>query len=267
MMEALVIAVSLSLVVAMTIAWLIQRRTSNAGWVDVVWSFALGAAGVIYALYPLHTGMPSARQFLIAALAAFWSLRLGLHIAARTVHGSEDSRYAQFRRDWGGTFQRRMFWFLQIQAAAAALLALSMLLAARNPRPLSLPTPPPARCCWCLSSARPSRTSNYGDFVPPPPTTAGSARSGCGGGRAIRITSSNFSAGLPTRCSRSIYRAAIHGAAIRGVGWRYRHRRSCIGCWCTFPAYRRWNSKCCARAVTHSETIRRASAPSFRFPQ
>ena len=30
-----------------------------------------------------------------------------------------------------------MFWFLQIQAAAAALLALSMLLAARNPRPPS----------------------------------------------------------------------------------------------------------------------------------
>jgi steroid 5-alpha reductase family enzyme len=139
MMEALVIAVSLSLVVAMTIAWLIQRRTSNAGWVDVVWSFALGAAGVIYALYPLHTGMPSARQFLIAALAAFWSLRLGLHIAARTVHGSEDSRYAQFRRDWGGTFQRRMFWFLQIQATVAALLALSMLLVARNPRSLSVP--------------------------------------------------------------------------------------------------------------------------------
>ncbi len=29
-----------------------------------------------------------------------------------------------------------MFWFLQIQAAAAALLALSMLAAARSPRPL-----------------------------------------------------------------------------------------------------------------------------------
>jgi steroid 5-alpha reductase family enzyme len=138
MMGALVIAVSLSLAVAMTLAWLIQRLTRNAGWVDVVWTFALGAAGVVYALYPLHGQMPSGRQSLIAALVAFWSLRLGRHIAARTVHGTEDVRYAQFRRDWGATFERRMFWFLQIQAAAAALLASSMLLAARNPQPLLL---------------------------------------------------------------------------------------------------------------------------------
>lgn len=137
-MVTLVIAVSIGLVVAMTGAWLIQRRTNNAGWVDVVWSFALGAAGVIYALCPLHAGLPTARQWLIALLAACWSLRLGLHIAHRTRHGSEDVRYAQFRRDWGEAFQRRMFWFLQIQAVAAALLAIAMLLAARSPRPLSI---------------------------------------------------------------------------------------------------------------------------------
>jgi steroid 5-alpha reductase family enzyme len=139
MMGALVVAVSLGLAVAMSVAWLIQRQTNNAGWVDVVWSFAVGVAGVIYALFPLQPGMPTARQCLIALLAASWSLRLGLHIAGRTTHGAEDARYAQFRRDWGDAFQSRMFWFLQIQAAAAALLAVSMLLAARTPRPLSIP--------------------------------------------------------------------------------------------------------------------------------
>jgi steroid 5-alpha reductase family enzyme len=137
MMGALVIAVSLCLAVAMSVAWLIQRSTDNAGWVDVVWCFALGAAGMVYALYPLQPGPPTARQCLIALLAACWSLRLGLHIARRTSHGAEDVRYAQFRRDWGDAFQGRMFWFLQIQAAAAALLAVSMLLAARTPRSLS----------------------------------------------------------------------------------------------------------------------------------
>jgi len=137
MMSALIIAVSLGLAVAMTIAWLIQRRTNNAGWVDVVWSFALGAAGVVYSLYPLQSGPWTIRQCLIALLVASWSLRLGLHIADRTRHGAEDARYAQFRRGWGDAFQRRMFWFLQIQAAAAALLAVSMLLASRTPRPLS----------------------------------------------------------------------------------------------------------------------------------
>jgi len=138
LMLALVIGVSVGLAIAMTIAWLVQRQTNNAGWVDVVWSFALGAAGVVYALWPLHAVGPTARQLLVAVLVAAWSLRLGLHIAARTTHGAEDARYAQFRRDWGDAFQRRMFWFLQIQAAAAALLAVSVLLAARNPRPLSL---------------------------------------------------------------------------------------------------------------------------------
>jgi steroid 5-alpha reductase family enzyme len=136
-MALLVIGVTLGLAVAMIFAWLLQQRTGNAGWVDVVWSFALGAAGVVYALCPLHGATPTARQFLVAALVAAWSLRLGMHIAGRTAHGSEDIRYAQFRRDWGAGFERRMFWFLQIQAAAAALLAVSMLLAARNPRPLS----------------------------------------------------------------------------------------------------------------------------------
>jgi steroid 5-alpha reductase family enzyme len=137
-MLVLIVAVSLGLVVAMSIAWLIQRRANNAGWVDVVWSFALGAGGVVYALYPLQPGPPTVRQCVIALLIACWSLRLGFHLAGRTAHGAEDTRYAQFRRDWGAAFQRRMFWFLQIQAGAAALLALSMLLAARTQRPLSI---------------------------------------------------------------------------------------------------------------------------------
>jgi steroid 5-alpha reductase family enzyme len=138
MIAILIVGVTLGLALAMMLAWLIQRRTRNAGWVDVVWSFSLGTAGVVYALFPLRGGMPAPRQWLIAVVVVVWSMRLGRHIAERTARGVEDSRYAQFRRDWGAAFQRRMFWFLQIQAAAAALLAVSMLLAAHNPRPLSL---------------------------------------------------------------------------------------------------------------------------------
>jgi steroid 5-alpha reductase family enzyme len=37
--------------------------------------------------------------------------------------------------EWGAAFQKRMFAFLMIQAAAAALLTLSMFVAARNPAP------------------------------------------------------------------------------------------------------------------------------------
>jgi steroid 5-alpha reductase family enzyme len=133
-MIALIVAVTLGLMAAMMLAWLIQRLTRNAGWVDVVWTIALGAAGVCYALFPLAGRPPGARQWLVAAVFAAWSLRLGLHIAERTARGPEDSRYARFRHDWGTAFERRMFGFLQVQGAAAALLAVSVLLAARNPR-------------------------------------------------------------------------------------------------------------------------------------
>jgi steroid 5-alpha reductase family enzyme len=133
MTAVLVLVVTVGLSVAMAGAWLVQRLTRNAGWVDVIWTFATGVAGVVYAL-AARPGGPGVRQLLLAALIVAWSARLGLHILDRTRGRSEDTRYAAFRAEWGAGFERRMFWFLQIQAGAAALLALSMLLAAANPR-------------------------------------------------------------------------------------------------------------------------------------
>ncbi len=139
----IVLAVSAGVSLAMMLAWAVQRRTGNAGWVDVIWTFALGGAGVVYALAGVlpgaWAGNPGGkRAWLAAALAAAWALRLGGYILRRTSHGTEDARYAKLRAEWGEGFQRRMFGFLQIQAAAAALLALAMLLAARNPAPLGI---------------------------------------------------------------------------------------------------------------------------------
>jgi len=112
-------------------AWALQRATGNAGWVDSVWSFSTGLAGVLLALLP---GI-SPRGLIVAGLIALWAIRLGSHIAHRSFAGPEDARYAALRRDWGAGFQRRLFWFLQIQALAAALLTLSMGLAAANTAP------------------------------------------------------------------------------------------------------------------------------------
>lgn len=137
MTALLVPGVTALLSLLMMAAWVVQRRAGNAGWVDVVWTFALGLGGITYALVPAPgIAWPGARQVLVAVAAALWSIRLGLHLWNRTRHGPEDSRYARFRHDWGGAFQRRMFGFLQVQAAAAAVLAAAFLLAARNPRPL-----------------------------------------------------------------------------------------------------------------------------------
>lgn len=137
-MLATYLLVGVFLSVAMAGAWALQRWTGNAGWVDAVWSFALGLAGVILALVP-GLPAPTLRQVVVACLVAAWSLRLGLHIAERSAHGPEDARYTALRRDWGPRFQTRMFLFLQIQAAAATLLALSMMLAAHNPAPFPRP--------------------------------------------------------------------------------------------------------------------------------
>jgi steroid 5-alpha reductase family enzyme len=138
----IIAAVLLSLVMAG--AWALQRATSNSGWVDVVWSFGLGLAGLVLTLFPgaLEAGGPTTRQIAVAVLIAAWSVRLGLHIAQRSMSGPEDARYAALREEWGPAFQYRLFLFLQIQAAAAALLSLSMMLAAHNPaafpRPLDI---------------------------------------------------------------------------------------------------------------------------------
>jgi steroid 5-alpha reductase family enzyme len=126
------LAAVLLLSATMSGAWLLQRATGNSGWVDAVWSFGLGLAGLVVALIPYG---PTERQIVVGALIAVWSVRLGLHIAQRSVQGPEDARYAALRREWGDRFQVRLFVFLQIQAAAAAVLAVSMMLAAHNPAP------------------------------------------------------------------------------------------------------------------------------------
>jgi steroid 5-alpha reductase family enzyme len=122
-------AVVLSL--CMAGAWGLQRVTGNSGWVDAVWSFSIGLAGVLLALLP---GV-STRRVVVAMLIAVWAVRLGAHIAHRSFTGPEDARYAALRTEWGAGFQQRLFWFLQIQAVAAAFLTLSMGLAASNPAP------------------------------------------------------------------------------------------------------------------------------------
>ncbi len=137
MSPTLIIVISAALSGAMGFAFWLQKRTENAGWVDAVWTFALGLAGVVYAAAAFRHGS-NVRALLVAGLVAAWSLRLGFYIVGRTRRGTEDARYAQFRRDWGPDFDRRMLIFLQIQALAAAFLALSMGLAAGNPAPLGV---------------------------------------------------------------------------------------------------------------------------------
>ena len=133
-MTMLILVQAIILSATMTGAWWFQKRWANAGWVDVFWTFATGAAGIVGALWPLpgQDAWPP-RQIVAAILAGFWAFRLGSHLRTRVLTRPEDARYAGFRRDWGGDFQRRLFWLLHIQAAAALPLAVAILVAARGP--------------------------------------------------------------------------------------------------------------------------------------
>ena len=127
-------AIALSLAVLMAFAWVVQQRTGNSGWVDTIWTFAIGLVGAGSALWPLAGEGPNARQWLVAGLVAVWSLRLGIHIAIRTAGISDDPRYAAFAAEWGLNAPRRMFIFLQNQALGSIPLAFAIFVAARFPQ-------------------------------------------------------------------------------------------------------------------------------------
>lgn len=123
--------------VMMSFAWLMQRRTRNTGWIDVVWSFGTGAAAVALALFPLAgSALPNLHQLLAAGAAAFWSLRLGSHLTVRTLRNGDDPRYRALLDSWGRLAQSRLFGQLLVQAVVSAILALSVMVAARAPQPL-----------------------------------------------------------------------------------------------------------------------------------
>lgn len=125
--------IALALSVLMALAWLVQQRTGNSGWVDTIWTFSVGLVGAAAALWPLDGQAPNGRQWLVAVLAAIWSVRLGTHVARRTITISDDPRYAEFASQWGPDAPRRMFMFLQQQAWGSIPLAFAIFVAARVP--------------------------------------------------------------------------------------------------------------------------------------
>jgi steroid 5-alpha reductase family enzyme len=129
---AALIAMSIALSAIMVAAWLIQQRSGNSGWVDTIWTFGVGLTGAASALASIGGGW-QARQILVAAFAAVWALRLGMHIASRSAKMPDDPRYAEKIKAWGSDAPRQMFWFLQIQALVAIPLVLSMFVAAHRP--------------------------------------------------------------------------------------------------------------------------------------
>ena len=128
----LLMIIVVGLVIIMTGAWAIQRATGSSGWIDTIWSFAVGLGGIVAAIFANGDGGRRVAAFLIIVV---WSLRLGLHIAGRTKGSDEDPRYAKLIEEWGASASLRLWLFLQVQALAAFTLVLAVYLAAANPEP------------------------------------------------------------------------------------------------------------------------------------
>ena len=134
-LAAALAAGGLALAAIMTIAWLIQQKTGNSGWIDTIWTFGTGFVAAGLALWPIGGDSELWRQLLVAVMAASWSARLGWHIAARTRHATDDPRYLAMMKSWGAAAPRRLFWFLQAQAAVGLVLAGAVMVAAHRPLP------------------------------------------------------------------------------------------------------------------------------------
>jgi len=128
---AIPVAASAVLVAAMTCAFLVRLATGRSGWIDTIWSAAVGLAGLL--AVALAGGGDPLRRAMVGAIVGLWSLRLAGHIFARTRGAGDDPRYAALVEGWGESWRRSLFGFLMAQAAAGAALAVAIGAAADKP--------------------------------------------------------------------------------------------------------------------------------------
>jgi steroid 5-alpha reductase family enzyme len=79
--------------------YLLARSQKDAGYVDLGWTFGLGAAVML--LSCLLEGY-APRQILLSTMAVIWAGRLGFYIFFNRIKGQEeDARYRELRNHWG----------------------------------------------------------------------------------------------------------------------------------------------------------------------
>ena len=121
--------------VAMGLLWAAQLRTGDASIVDVGWAFGTGAVAI--ALVILASDGDAARRGLAAAMAAVWSVRLGVHLWRRIRAGAgEEGRYRYLREHLGRRAGPGLFAFFQIQAIWAVMFAMPVWAASEATRAL-----------------------------------------------------------------------------------------------------------------------------------
>ncbi len=115
----------------MVAGWLWQRRSDNAGVVDVLWSAGMAASALYYAAVLPGAALP---RGLVALMGGLWAARLCLHLAQRVFSEEEDGRYRNMRAQWNGS-QLKFLAFFLAQAGFVVVFSLPFWIAAHNPVP------------------------------------------------------------------------------------------------------------------------------------
>lgn len=125
----------------MTVAWFVAWRIDNWSIVDVVWSYGFAIAIAIpliaipdETLRLVQSEWSTNPVLWLAAAMAFWSVRLGTHLAIRILGhlDREDGRYVRMREQHGARMPWKMAIFYTQQALALAILLLPFVSAAAD---------------------------------------------------------------------------------------------------------------------------------------
>ena len=118
-----VVTASIAFVVLIALfaaVWAWQLKSKNAGMIDPIWAFSLGAvASVLRSVQRRRSSIARTRRGRAAASGGHGS---DWHLWRRNAGKPEDPRYHRFREQWGAAAHRNMFWFLEFQTVISMVL-------------------------------------------------------------------------------------------------------------------------------------------------
>ncbi len=123
----------LAIVFLQAALWALQNYTKDASTADVGWAIGMS---LLVGWYAIHLDGNIVRKMLIFIPLLIWTVRLTSHLLRRITHErKEDSRYAQFRQEWGKDANRNFFLIYQLQPIFNILLSVPFFIAFLNPDP------------------------------------------------------------------------------------------------------------------------------------
>jgi len=100
---------TLIIFILVTLLWIWSIFLVNVSIVDIFWGTGFVVVNAFY-FFNLEAIHP--RNILLLVLVSLWGLRLSIYLAARNIGKGEDSRYKQFRKNYGPD---RYWWFSYFQ--------------------------------------------------------------------------------------------------------------------------------------------------------